>query len=1098
MDVRLLGPLEVRLGNGPVELGPRKQRAVLAMLALEPGRTVSADRLAEGLWGEELPPSSAKMVQLYVSHLRRVLDGDGVRIVTHGRGYELQLPERDVDAVRFERLVGEARPRDALALWRGDALADLSGEPFAAAEIRRLGDLRVRAAETAIDADLEAGRHAEVIPELERLVMEQPLREHFHVQRMLALYRDGRQSEALAAYQDARTTLVEQIGVEPGAELRALHEQVLGQDPALDLPAAPEPAPALAPRPPPRRRTPRLLVAAAAVLLAGIAAFGIIRVLEPEGLPGIDENSVGVIDAGGDRITAQYTVGRAPDAVSSGAGSVWVASGLDGTVARIDRGQGQVVLIPVGGAPAALAFGKGSLWVADGDSRDVAQVDPGSNKVVRRIEAGNAPKSLAVAGGALWVVSGADGSVRRIEIGGASRTLRLGAKATAIAAGAGAIWVTSEEAGTVIRVDPRSGAVVAGVNVGNGPSAVAAGEGAVWVVNRGDGTLSRVDPATNAVSATVRVGTDPTAVTTGRGSVWVAGGEDGTVVRVDPRGPRVLRRLRTGSSPSALTVAAGSVWTAATATAAAHRGGTLRVVLPETVPIPANWLTGNGYSYETWMLTSLAYDGLVAYRRAGGAAGATLVGGLATRPPPPSANGRTYVFTLRKGLRYSDGTPVEPGDFRASLERFLRATGDGFPPYYAGIVGARRCLRRPAHCDLSRGIVTDAQARTITVHLTRPDAEFLHKLTLPFAFVVPAGTPARMSSMGFAPPGTGPYKVAAWDTRGGRLVRNPRFRATAARPAGFADRIEFTHTSLGAGERNVAAIDHGTADVLFLEPLVDSLHTHGRFEALVARAPGRVHSVPSPGATWMFLNTRRPPFDDVRVRRAVNLATDRAVLVKLHGGPEVGTPTCQFLPLAFPGYEPYCPYSAKPSRGRGWTAPDIGRARRLIAESGTAGATVVVTVPVEERNRFGRYFVSLLRKLGFHARQHVLSDEAYFDRIYARGSGEQMGFVGWSADFLSPSTFIDPHFTCSSVFDASVENVSNLCDRGVTRAVARARATTGADAAAAWAAVDHRLVDLAPAVPIASDRTTIFVSKRVGNVTPHAQWTMLLDQMWVR
>jgi DNA-binding SARP family transcriptional activator len=278
------------------------------MLALEAGRTVSADRLAEGLWGDELPPSAGKMVQLYVSHLRRALDGDGVRIVTHGRGYELQLPERAVDAVCFERLVGESRPRDALALWQGDALADLIGEPFAAAEIRRLDDLRLRAAETAIDADLDAGRHADVIPELERLVAEQPLREHLHAQRMLALYRSGRQSDALAAYRDARAELVEEIGVEPGAELRQLHEAVLGQDPALDLPEAPEPAPALAPRPPPgrgaRSRSRGLLLAAAAVLLAGLAAFGLIRVLEPKGLPGIREDAVGVIDAGGSRITA--------------------------------------------------------------------------------------------------------------------------------------------------------------------------------------------------------------------------------------------------------------------------------------------------------------------------------------------------------------------------------------------------------------------------------------------------------------------------------------------------------------------------------------------------------------------------------------------------------------------------------------------------------------------------------------------------------------------------------------------------------------------------------------------------------------------------
>src|SRR3954471_14513752 len=198
MDVRLLGPLEVHLGDGPVELGARKQRAVLAMLALEPGRTVSADRLAEGLWGDRLPASAPKMVQLYVSRLRRVLDGDGVRIVTHGRGYELQLPdEESVDVVRCGRLL-DARPREPLALGRGRPRADLADEPFAAAEIRRLDELRLRATEMAIDADLAAGGQAEVIAELDALVAANPLRERLHGQRMLALYRANRQSEALA------------------------------------------------------------------------------------------------------------------------------------------------------------------------------------------------------------------------------------------------------------------------------------------------------------------------------------------------------------------------------------------------------------------------------------------------------------------------------------------------------------------------------------------------------------------------------------------------------------------------------------------------------------------------------------------------------------------------------------------------------------------------------------------------------------------------------------------------------------------------------------------------------------------------------------
>src|SRR5688572_21940807 len=147
MDVLLLGQIEVRRDGRSIPLGARKQRAVLAMLALQVGRTVASDRLAEGLWGERAPPSAHKMVQLYVSHLRRLLDGDGAEIVTRGRGYELRLAGGDVDAVRFEALLDEARPREALSLWRGAPLADVADEPFAAAEIRRLEELRARAAE---------------------------------------------------------------------------------------------------------------------------------------------------------------------------------------------------------------------------------------------------------------------------------------------------------------------------------------------------------------------------------------------------------------------------------------------------------------------------------------------------------------------------------------------------------------------------------------------------------------------------------------------------------------------------------------------------------------------------------------------------------------------------------------------------------------------------------------------------------------------------------------------------------------------------------------------------------------------------------------
>ena len=246
MEIRLLGPVEVGDGESPLHLGGPKQRAVLALLALNANATVSFDRLIEGLWGERQPATAAKMVQLYVSQLRKLLkDDEGSQIVTRGRAYELRLDPEAVDASRFERLVteaagargdngsGEAAHR-ALALWRGPPLADLD-EPFTPAEARRLEELHLAALELALESDLEAGRHIELIGRLDSLVAEHPLSERLHALRMLALYRAGRQADALAAFRTSRAVLVDEIGVEPGPELRRLHEAILRQDPVLDL-----------------------------------------------------------------------------------------------------------------------------------------------------------------------------------------------------------------------------------------------------------------------------------------------------------------------------------------------------------------------------------------------------------------------------------------------------------------------------------------------------------------------------------------------------------------------------------------------------------------------------------------------------------------------------------------------------------------------------------------------------------------------------------------------------------------------------------------------------------------------------------------------
>ena len=740
MEIRLLGLVEASQDGRSVVLGGVKPRALLAMLALEANAPVSADRLVEGLWGERPPATAHKAVQVLVSQLRKQLAGADAEIVTRGRGYELRLDPDAVDALRFERLLrsGEngSHVREALALWRGPPLDDLADEPFAGPEIRRLEDLWLGAREAAIDAALADGRHAEVVGELDALVGEHPLRERLHGQRMLALYGCGRQADALEAFRHARQVLLDEVGLEPGPELRHLNDAILRQDPALDGPPRRR-APAR-----PRQRHLALLAAAA----AGIAAALMVAVTQlggSDGLARLAEDTTGVIDAATGHILAQYAVGHAPDALATGAGSVWTANGRDGTISRINPSHARltdapVTAIPVGGEPTAVAFASGSLWVADGENRRVDQIDSRTNRVVGHLPAGNAPRGVAVAGGAVWLASAVDGQVDRLDLAhpGRKRPIEVSGGPAAIAAGAGAVWVASEENAVVTKLDLRSGRALKSIGVGNGPAAIAVGYGGVWVANRDDGTVSRIDVAKDAVSDTVRVGGSPVAITAGIGAIWVGDARTDAVIRIDPRTRTPGRRVALGSAPSALTVAGGSVWAATTASRASHRGGTLRYAsLPFSY---CQCLDPAGYDSYTWPVLSLAYDGLVAYRRIPGAGGSTLVPDLAASVPQPSDGGRTYTFQLRPGLRFSDGTPVRPEDFRVSIERAVRLGAS----LYGGIVGVAAC--RPRRCDLSKGIETDAAAGTITIHLQRPDAEFAHKLAVPLAYVLPAGTPAKL------------------------------------------------------------------------------------------------------------------------------------------------------------------------------------------------------------------------------------------------------------------------------------------------------------------------------------------------------------------
>jgi peptide/nickel transport system substrate-binding protein len=543
---------------------------------------------------------------------------------------------------------------------------------------------------------------------------------------------------------------------------------------AIDGRASGPPTAPAGPLPPSRAGRPigwRALVAAAgATMLAGLVVFAAIRLTGPDRLPGIDENAVGRIDSARSAVVSQYAVGHDPGAMAVGAGSVWTANTSDGTVSRIDLERDHVATIDVGQDVTGLAYGAGALWVAGGN-RALTRIDPGRNKVARRIDVGNGPRGVAVGFDAAWVTLGVDGRLARIDLTtGRHRSIPI-PDPGAIAAGAGAIWVASESAGTVMRVEPRSAAVVQPIRVGNAPSAIAVGHGAVWVANRDDGTVYRIDPAANTVTDAIRVGPEPTALAVTPDGVWVGSAGDATVTRIDPTTRQPRERIAVRSSPQGMAALGDVVWVAAGPSPQSHRGGTLRVMLDHVGVDPVT----AGYDPTVIPLVTLVYDGLVGYRRIGGAAGNELVGDLATRVPDPSADRRSYVFTLRPGLRYSDGTPVRAGDFRASMERMLRTVGREFP-FYDSIAGAVRCERDPRRCDLRRGIVTDERARTITIHLAHPDANLIWYLAVPLAAIVGPERPVPATAR--VPLGTGPYRVARFDKRRGPLlVRNPRFRA---------------------------------------------------------------------------------------------------------------------------------------------------------------------------------------------------------------------------------------------------------------------------------------------------------------------------------
>jgi len=604
MEFRLLGPLEVEGEDGVVPLGSGKQRALLAILLLQANERLARERLIDELWGEEPPASAAHSLEVYVSRLRKALlqgeAGAESLLATRGTGYVLQLDGQSSDLARFEGLVAESRGaeperraallREALSVWRGPALADVELPGPARASAERLDELRLVALEERIEADLALGRERELVGELQALVAAHPLRERMRSQHMRALYRSGRQADALESYRDAQRALGD-LGLEPSPELRALQRQILNHDPEL------RPTGAAVERAPGRPgRTRWVLVGLACLALAGAVA----AILALTGGGGSEasvdvaaaDNSVGLFDPASNRLVADIATGSLSTSehggsgpkIAVGLGYVWACNQGDRTLLRIDPAAKMVTrTIGLGEAPGAVAVGHGFVWVEPVSGRELVKLDSFGN-VVQRIalrpppkpfQSQSGPVSVASGPDAIWVVHGL-ASVAKIDPS-SGRVLRDtvgfgGALPGQIVPTSTGVWTPSLAHGRLLRLDPKTAALVLETDsAGGGASswtAVAVGAGGVWVADDQSGSGSepskvwRVDPTTNQVDGSVNVDSYPVGLVVRDGKVWVVCALAGTIDEIDPATFDMINRESLGGHPLGIANGPDGLWIA--------------------------------------------------------------------------------------------------------------------------------------------------------------------------------------------------------------------------------------------------------------------------------------------------------------------------------------------------------------------------------------------------------------------------------------------------------------------------------------------------------------------------------------------------------
>jgi YVTN family beta-propeller protein len=828
-------------------------------------------------------------------------------------------------------------------------------------------------------------------------------------------------------------------------------------------------------------RVPVLSALAGVLLLAiGLAVFFALGGSGGAVGPKVISNSVAVLNPGTGALVGDVPVGALPGDIAAGSGAIWVANRDDRTISQIDPASQQVVSTT---APEnqtsvdGLAVDATGLWVSD-ISRSVAvRIDPTFRTVANTTRIAPSPPPLpkggpvAVGAGSVWVANG-DASIVRIDpqSGAVRARIDVGNDPEAIAVGDGAVWVADFEDDTVTRINPATNTVSGSIPVGQEPSAIAVGAGGVWVPNTEDNNVERIDPSTGAVIATIAVGRRPTGVTVGAGSVWVANSLSGTVSRVDPATDRVAATLTVGQSPQDVLVADGRLWVSVGASPFAgapalgpRNGGTLRVLLTADPGggDPALLFADLQRAYATCAL-------LLNYPDQPFPQGSQLQPEVASGFPVISDGGRTYTYTIRPGFRFSppDNQVVTAAAFKRAVERALSPTMGAVAGSIMGdIVGA------PAYIAgrTTRLAGVTASGDSLVVHLARPSPTLPARLATPYFCAVPPDAPNTPNGVATMP-SAGPYYVAAY-VPGKRLVvvRNPNYHGP--RPHRLAE-IDY---ELGVpAAQAVSEVTAGQADYYSNAVLGSGIPAASQPQLAALYGPtstaareGRQRYFVEPQLTVFYLlfNTHRAPFNDVRVRQAVNYALDRLALATVPWPQFTGKPADEYLPPGIPGYQEGDIY---PLGG-----PDLTKARQLVGHTKRQATLYACNLPTCAQ--FAKIVRANLSAIGIDVKVRQLSFHHVSTAAVSPNPSFDLVPWAWTFEYPDPFDFVNEQFQSDLSLTHLFSNAS--FDRRM-RLVAQ---LAGPRRYLAYEQLDNDLVrDAVPAAAYASATTVSLFSARVG------------------